>query len=76
MNHTQDKGSPTVGQLRWIIDELAVMKERAERISQLMTAGYGDRDQRAIRAGDLYGAIQRLQWELDRAAGRSAAASA
>jgi hypothetical protein len=52
MNHTRDKGSPTVGQLRWIIDELAVMKERAERISQLMTEGYGNTDQRAIRAGD------------------------
>jgi hypothetical protein len=76
MNRTQDKYPLTVAQLRWISDELAAMKERAESISQLMTAGYGNTDQRAIRAGDIYGAIQRLQWELERAASKSASASA
>lgn len=42
------------------------MKERAEEISQLMMAGYGFSDPKAIRAGELNAAIQRLQWELDR----------
>ena len=37
-----------------------------------MTAGYGDSDPRAIRAGELNAAIQRLQWELDRSGGNSA----
>ena len=42
------------------------MKDRAEEISKLMVAGYGISDARAIRAGELNAAIQRLQWELDR----------
>ena len=42
------------------------MQQRAEEISQLMTAGYGESDPRAIRAGEVNAAIQRLQWELDR----------
>jgi len=67
-----DRYPLTVSQLRQAKEELAAMKQRAEEISQLMTAGYGDSDSRAIRAGELNAAIQRLQWELDRSGGNSA----
>ena len=40
-----------------------------------MTAGYGASDPKAIRAGELNSAIQRLQWELERSAGSSADAT-
>jgi hypothetical protein len=66
-----DRHPLTVSQLRQAKEELAAMQQRAEEISQLMTAGYGDSDPRAIRAGELNAAIQRLQWELDRSGGNS-----
>ncbi len=62
----------TVAQLRQAKEDLAAMKERAEEISQLMTAGYGPADRKAIRADELNAAIQRLQWELERNAESSA----
>ena len=67
-----DRYPLTVSQLRQAKEELAAMQQRAEEISQLMTAGYGDSDPRAIRAGELNAAIQRLQWELERGGGNSA----
>lgn len=51
------------------------MKERAEEIARLMAAGYGASDPKAIRAGELNAAIQRLQWELERSAGSIADAT-
>ena len=51
------------------------MQERAEEISRLMAAGYGAGDPKAIRAGELNSAIQRLQWELERSAANSADAT-
>jgi hypothetical protein len=67
-----DRYPLTISQLRQAKDELAAMKQRAEEISQLMAAGYGASDPRAIRAGELNAAIQRLQWELDRSGGNNA----
>jgi len=61
-----DRHPLTVSQLRQAKEELAAMQQRAEEISQLMAAGYGDADPRTIRAGEVNAAIQRLQWELDR----------
>jgi hypothetical protein len=66
-----DRYPLTVAQLRQAKEELAAMKQRAEEISQLMAAGYGASDPRAIRAGELNAAIQRLQWELDRSGGNA-----
>jgi len=37
-----------------------VMQEQAEAIYQLVLCGYGDADQKAIRAGEISGTIQRL----------------
>jgi hypothetical protein len=65
----------TVAQLRQAKEELAAMKERAEEIARLMAAGYGASDPKAIRAGELNAAIQRLQWELERSAGSIADAT-
>jgi hypothetical protein len=62
----QDRYPLTIAQLRQAKEDLAAMKDRAEEISKLMVAGYGISDARAIRAGELNAAIQRLQWELDR----------
>ena len=71
----QDRYPLTVAQLHQAKEELAAMKERAEEISQLMVAGYGPSDPRAIRAGELKDAIQRLQWEFERSAPPSANAT-
>ena len=71
----QDRYPLTIAQLRQAQEELALMKERAEEISQLMAAGYGDSDSKAIRAGEINSAIQRLQWELERSAGQDAGAT-
>jgi hypothetical protein len=71
----QDQYPLTISQVRQAKDELAEMKERAEELSQLLAAGYGASDPKAIRAGELNAAIQRLQWELDRSAGNNADAT-
>lgn len=68
----EDRYPLTVAQLRQTREELAGMQERAGEIARLMTAGYGASDPKAIRAGELNSAIQRLQWELERSAGGSA----
>ena len=71
----QDRYPLTVAQLRRTQEELVALQERAEEISRLMTAGYGPSDPKAIRAGELNSAIQRLQWELERSASNSADAT-
>jgi hypothetical protein len=72
----QDRYPLTVAQLRRTKEDLSAMQERAEEISRLMTAGYGGADPKAIRAGELNSAIQRLQWELERSAGSADATTA
>jgi hypothetical protein len=42
------------------------MQVRAEELWRLMTAAYGETDLRAVRAGDLHGAVKRLCWVLER----------
>ena len=71
----QNRYPLTVAQLRQTKEELSAIKERAEEISRLMSAGYGASDPKTIRAGELNSAIQRLQWELERSAGNSADAT-
>ena len=70
-----DRYALTIAQLRQAREDLATIHELAEEISKLMTAGYGSSDPRAIRAGELNAAIQRLQWELERSAAGSADAT-
>jgi hypothetical protein len=70
-----DRYPLTITQIRQAKDDLAAMQERAEEISRLMTAAYGTSDPRAIRAGEVNAAIQRMQWELDRSAAASADAT-
>ncbi len=66
----------TIAQLRQTREDLVDMQARAEEISRLMVAGYGASDPKAVRAGELNSAIQRLQWELDRSAGSAGATTA
>jgi hypothetical protein len=54
------------------MDDLRAMKEQAEAIYRLISAGYGDADRKSIRAGELSGTIQRLIWELERGTLRAA----
>jgi hypothetical protein len=56
----------TIGQLRRIQSDVAKMTELAAEISRLMTAAYGDTDPKAMRAQEVSGALQRLQWAIDR----------
>jgi hypothetical protein len=42
------------------------MAEKAEEIPRLMSAAYGESDPRAIRAQEVSGALQRIQWEIYR----------
>jgi hypothetical protein len=71
----QNRYPLTVAQLRQTKEALSAMKEQAEEISRLMAAGYGASDPKAIRAGEINSAIQRLQWELERSAGNSSDAT-
>jgi hypothetical protein len=56
----------TGGQLRRVKQDIAEMRKHAEQVLQLMTAGYGESDQRTVRAGELTAAIQRLEWAIER----------
>jgi hypothetical protein len=56
----------TIDQSRRVTADIARMSEEAEEIARLMSAAYGTSDPRAIRAEEVSGALQRLQWEMDR----------
>ena len=56
----------TIAQLRQTREDLVTMKDQAEILSRLISAGYGETDPKAIRAGEVSSAIQRLIWEFDR----------
>ena len=70
-----DRYPLTIAQIRQTKEDLEAMKEQAEEISRLIAAGYGDADPKAIRAGELNSAIQRLIWELERSGVGSADAT-
>ena len=70
-----DRYPLTIAQLRQTREDLSAMKDQAEEISRLLSAGYGDSDPKAIRAGELNSAIQRLIWELERSGATSADAT-
>jgi uncharacterized coiled-coil DUF342 family protein len=61
-----DRYPLTIDQVQQVKNDLDGMRARAEEISQLMHAGYGDADRKFIRAEEVNAAIQRLQWELER----------
>jgi hypothetical protein len=63
-----DKYPLTVEQFRQIEQDLAEMRVRAEEIFHLMSAGCGESDPRTSRAEEVTGAIQRLQWAMERTA--------
>ena len=57
----------TVVQLRQLHEDLARMHSEANEITTMLTAAYGDSDERAVRASETVGAIQRLRWQIERA---------
>ena len=62
----QEHFAPSIDQLRELESQLDSLLEDSARINRLLTAAYGMQDQRAIRAGELNAAVQRLITELER----------
>lgn len=56
----------TIEQSAQLRDDLALVEERLQGIVVLMRACHGEQSQVAIRAEETAGALQRLQWELER----------
>ena len=56
----------TLDQVRQANADICEIAQRAEELAQLLCAGYGECDSRAVRAQEAHAAIQRLQWEMDR----------
>ena len=56
----------TIEQLRQVISDIEAMSAQAEEIARLMCAGYGESDQRTIRAQETHASLQRLQIEMTR----------
>ena len=70
----QDRYPLTKRQTQQTLDDLLAMKGQAEAMHRLIAREYGDADQKAIRAGEVSAAIQRLIWELGRGARLAATA--
>lgn len=58
----------TAEQFHQIEQDLAEMRARAEEIFHLLSAGCGVSDPRTSRAEEVTGAVQRLQWAMERMA--------
>ena len=61
-----DRYPLTVEQLRQTKRDLDEITERTGEIAGLMSACYGESDQKTIRAQECHAALQRLQRELGR----------
>ena len=67
---------PTIEERKRLDEDLALIEEKLQRIIVLMRACYGKNSQAAIRADEIAGAIQRLEWELERMQEKAQSASA
>lgn len=56
----------TVEQRKQLGQDLAHIREEVQAITAMMCACYGSESPRAIRASEVAGAMQRLEWELER----------
>ena len=56
----------TIDQVRQANAEICAIAQCAEELAQLLSAGYGEFDPRAVRAQEAHAAVQRLQWEMER----------
>ena len=65
----------TIEQRTQLERDLNAVQERLQNIAVLMHACYGDESQPAIRADEVGGALQRLQWELERIQRKAQAAA-
>ena len=58
--------SLSVRQLRQIAHDLDEIKRQVGEIANLMAAGLGEGDARTFRAREVVGALQRLEWAINR----------
>jgi hypothetical protein len=72
----EDRYPLTKDQVRQTDIDLGEMQQRSEEISQLFSAAYGAADQRAVRAEEVFGSVQRLRWVLHRLAKKTNAMGA
>jgi hypothetical protein len=62
----------TKDQKRQLEEDLKNVEDRVNGILILMRAAYGEESQPAIRAEEVWGALQRLKWTLERPSGSRA----
>ena len=67
---------PTIEERKRLDEDLGVIEERLQSIIVLMRACYGKNSNAAIRADEIAGAIQRLEWELERMQEKTQSANA
>ena len=58
--------APSIEERKRLDEDLRLIEEKLHGIIVLMRACYGKNSNAAIRADEIAGAIQRLEWELDR----------
>jgi hypothetical protein len=56
----------TNDQIQEIQRDLLEMKTRSDEIARLLSAAFGEADQRTIRAEEINAAFERLRWEMQR----------
>ena len=56
----------TNDQIQEVHQDVLEMKTRSDEIARLLSAAYGEADQRTIRANEINAAFERLQWEIQR----------
>ena len=57
---------PTIEERKRLDEDLGLIEEKLQGIIVLMRNCYGKNSNAAIRADEIAGAIQRLEWELER----------
>ena len=58
--------TPTIEERKQLDEDLGLIEEKLQGIIVLMRNCYGKNSNAAIRADEIAGAIQRLEWELER----------
>lgn len=56
----------TNDQIQEVQQDVSEMKTRSHEIARLLSAAFGEADQRTIRAEEINAAFERLQWEIQR----------
>jgi len=67
---------PTIQERKRLDEDLSLIEEKVQGIIVLMRDCYGKNSNAAIRADEIAGAIQRLEWELERVQQKTQSANA